>query len=670
MYSQEEFLNSVLSFLSKSASGALMISGAWGSGKTYFVKKTLNKRIEDNQMFPITISLFGQSNLDGLEKRITEVFLQEYEETKLLPVEEKDIPVFTRIQKLLDGKKVQKRVSEAKNISDLFPFLGQFINMGGVVDAYVSLCSKRLPKDKIVLILDDLERTVKTIPTHQLLGMINDLIETKSFKVILIANDSYFNKAADTYLDFKEKVIERTLFFPSDIISIYKAFISDYGEEFEQWMMDPNYIRIIDPEADIYNSCKEIQEDLSNLRILKFAIGHFASVFQALSETIKANPDNQNLKSFILSLWALTVFLSIEFKRNHLTYLDKEDFTKPHKFDLVSVLAFSPYDNPIKDDPTDKYVPISRDDKDQDQDKNKEKDKISIHEILQNYYRPHKIPYIPCVFIFDLVTAGIHFPEKSLQHFWEQYRVQAEKQRQNPAETLLSEIHASLTSFTDEEFPLKVQELANYMEQATFSKIESYIYAANDLLHFGILINKDYDAIRDLIIKGIDKYFDDTATFPEYVKSDLNMISPTELPIESQWVLDYLNEKMNAHVEKENYEVLQGAIRQFKEDLPALADRLAPNTSKVPDFYSIPVLAQIPEDIIIDKIKNITPDDVKQLNRIIYSRFIQKQCNVSDREKSFLIGIKHGIEARERKPMTFTDILIDDLLMSRLAQLS
>jgi len=133
----------------------------------------------------------------------------------------------------------------------MVPLIGQYVDVSRIVDAYKTLCIRRLPKDKSVIILDELERAVKIIRPHLLLGAINDLVETKKYKVILIANDSYFNKGAKSYLDFKEKVIERTLQFPHDIITVYKALIFHHGKRFAELITATRFVSVIDPDANI-----------------------------------------------------------------------------------------------------------------------------------------------------------------------------------------------------------------------------------------------------------------------------------------------------------------------------------------------------------------------------------------------------------------------------------
>lgn len=50
--------------------GALMISGAWGSGKTYYIDHTLKNAFENDGKFIIKISLFGLNRLDNLENTL------------------------------------------------------------------------------------------------------------------------------------------------------------------------------------------------------------------------------------------------------------------------------------------------------------------------------------------------------------------------------------------------------------------------------------------------------------------------------------------------------------------------------------------------------------------------------------------------------------------------
>ena len=51
-----------------------------------------------------------------------------------------------------------------------------------------------IPTENTVIILDDVERVIDTIDVHTLLGVINDLVEQRGYKVIVIANNSYMQQ--------------------------------------------------------------------------------------------------------------------------------------------------------------------------------------------------------------------------------------------------------------------------------------------------------------------------------------------------------------------------------------------------------------------------------------------------------------------------------------------
>ena len=81
MNKRETFIQGVINYLKMSTSGALMISGAWGSGKTYFIDHTLVDHLKGDY-WPVKISLFGLEKVDNLERLITEKFLADYGEEK------------------------------------------------------------------------------------------------------------------------------------------------------------------------------------------------------------------------------------------------------------------------------------------------------------------------------------------------------------------------------------------------------------------------------------------------------------------------------------------------------------------------------------------------------------------------------------------------------------
>ena len=657
MYSQDAFLYSIQNYLSVSSSGALMITGAWGSGKTYYVSNILEDKLKSESKFPIKISLFGLSNLDDLEKRITKIFLQEYSEDNLIPTDAKNKKVLDKIAKIFSSIKLSKGTQKTQSLADMVPLIGQYIDVSRIIDAYIALCLTRLPKDKIVLILDDLERSVKTIRPHLLLGIINDLVEVKKYKVILIANDSYFNKGSRSYLDFKEKVIERTFLFPPDIINIYKALIHQHELDFERLMSKSEFIAIIDPNANVNMQDLDIQENLSNIRILKFAINNYAMIVKALKDAANANLDNSDLQEYLLSLWALTVGLSIEYKRNRITYLNRDVF--------ISAASVESFAIDIDDSEPSLFGEPARKDAE-----NSEVTAKKFRDIFKNYIERHALPLVTSVQVFDLVTAGINIDAIQMNQHWEKYHLQRESLKQNPALVLLNRFMMSIGSFTNEDFPGNLQLLAKYTKQGDFPDDVSYINAATFLQHYAGLISKTHDEIKDIIKKGVDEHYSHVKKLPILAKSNLGIIS-SEIPEISKWVVEYINAKIEEQAERENNDDIQEAIRQFREDLPTLARRLMPDMSShsTPDFFSYPILSKIPSDIIVDKLKNIQPSEVMAIGSILNSRFVNNYTKVPFPEESvFIQNLQGGVEIRGDMK-TLADYLISDHLQPILKKL-
>ena len=69
-------------FENKSTDFAVMISGDWGSGKTYFLRNDIFSYLRSENYRPIFISLIGLRDEDKLEKKIFEKINPFFQSTK------------------------------------------------------------------------------------------------------------------------------------------------------------------------------------------------------------------------------------------------------------------------------------------------------------------------------------------------------------------------------------------------------------------------------------------------------------------------------------------------------------------------------------------------------------------------------------------------------------
>lgn len=52
----------IMNYFNMRSQGALLISGEWGCGKTYYLNNELIKEFEKSGITPVVVSLFGVSN--------------------------------------------------------------------------------------------------------------------------------------------------------------------------------------------------------------------------------------------------------------------------------------------------------------------------------------------------------------------------------------------------------------------------------------------------------------------------------------------------------------------------------------------------------------------------------------------------------------------------------
>lgn len=149
---------------------AVLINGAWGVGKTFFVENKLLNELKD--YIVVRYSLYG---VQSSEQVVSE--LQREMIIKL--VENKD---FT-----LKGKSV----NIPSKILDIAPNgIGMILKKIGIdPDDLNEIINKiDFDKSKIIIIFDDLERAGMEI--NEVLGVINLYVECQKMKVIIIANEN------------------------------------------------------------------------------------------------------------------------------------------------------------------------------------------------------------------------------------------------------------------------------------------------------------------------------------------------------------------------------------------------------------------------------------------------------------------------------------------------
>ena len=420
-------------------------------------------------------------------------------------------------------------------------------------------------------------------------------------------------------------------------------------------------VKVIDPCFPSYKEDKGLRVELHNIRILKFALAHFCKIYEVCNVFLK-NENKDLADRFLLSLWASTVGVSIEYKKDRLTHKDRSQFAQyvelsaiDWEFDDGGRKADGLLDETREDEAVEK----------QKEEKQREYTNRRVTYIFEKLVKAHDFPVIVSPQVFDFVTAGVSLDKDGLKAVWEEYKSRVRKNSINPAYALMQKFMYSQWDMSNEEMLDAVMQLAQYVEEGKFDDNMAYVNSATYLQHFCSLTSLSQEDMRTKIVSGIDKMYENIKTLNLFDKLNLDVVE-TEVPKESRWVVEYERKKMDeitkAHLDAE----IKEACRQFNEDLPTLANRLTIQygDSKTPDFLSYPILRHIPMEDIDKKVNKIQPKEVVALNKILNGRFIQQvtDSQVYDAELPFVRNLEKALAQKNSDKTTYADILIEDLL--------
>ena len=651
-------LDGIRNYLSMESTGALMVSGEWGCGKTYHIEKVVMPALQQYGWNPVKVSLFGIESVNEMPLRIADNYKRpennEVDGTK----KEKKKSWLSSLGKEKAGKALAKGAQFASKIS----WLGNFVDVETLVNNNSGLLYKLIPTEKTVIILDDIERVIDIIDVHTLLGAINELVEQRGYKVVVIANNSYMQQKSEAKLVFKEKVIEKTLVYEPDVVSIFKELCGKgYSSPFTAFMTAQKAVEVIDPSYPSYKEDKGLQVELHNIRILKFALAHFSKIYEVCNAFLK-DENKDTADSFLLSLWACTVGVAIEYKKDRLTYKDRLQFAQ--------YVELSSIDWEFGDDDWKADGLFDETQEDEEQEKQKEEKQCEytnrrITYIFKKLVKVHNFPVIVSPQIFDFVTAGMSLDKEGLKAVWEGYKGLVERNSISPAYALLQKFMHSPWNMSNEEMADAVMQLVKYVEEGKFCDNMAYVNSATYLQHFCSLTSLSLEDMQTKIISGIDKMYESIDTPNLLDKLNLDVVE-TEIPEESRWVVRYEREKMDK-ITKANLDTdIKEVLRQFNEDLPTLANRLTIQygDTKTPDFLSYPILSHIPMEYIIDKVNKIRPKEVMALYHILNDRFLEYMAapKVYEAELTFVRNLEHALAQKNSNKTTYADILIEDHL--------
>lgn len=276
--------------------GALMLSGEWGSGKTYYLKNILPKSL-GNEYVLLYISLFGFDSVEEIKKEVKRCWFQKEAELKL-----PSSILNENVGRIID---ITKKIAEKpgvlpKKVKTIF---STFLSIDFV--DFVKI-KPNMDARKVIIIFDDLERS--NLNTIELLGCINDYCENLLINTIIVANEekiiSYENNKIN-YDIIKEKIVQRTIKYSPDYKEVIANIINNMfcDKKYEDYKEYSNFLnenrdKIISLFSNpLYN--KDANEPSpQNLRSLKCSLHDFERIYELLLKKEISNKE-KFLYSFI-----------------------------------------------------------------------------------------------------------------------------------------------------------------------------------------------------------------------------------------------------------------------------------------------------------------------------------------------------------------------------------
>lgn len=274
----EDIIKYVKHYIDKDISkGAIMLTGAWGSGKSYFIQNSLLDELQkDDKIKCVIVSLYGLKSVDEISKSI-------YFELRFGFMKTKSEATETSI---LAAKTIVKGVTSFLGI-DLKASNNDISNLYKSVDL----------KGKLI-VLEDLERC--QIDIIDVLGFVNNLVDQDGVKVLLVANENEFlhyetievdkpnyldtrmervsanrpDKKTENYLKTKEKTINDTIIFEGNFNESLKNIIEQFNDE---------YLKEFAKDETIKEICSKMEScRCFNLRSFIYACQKTVDIFEQI----------------------------------------------------------------------------------------------------------------------------------------------------------------------------------------------------------------------------------------------------------------------------------------------------------------------------------------------------------------------------------------------------
>lgn len=446
-------------YLKMGTNYALMITGDWGVGKTYYFKNTLKPKISktplptDNQKVykPILVSLFGLKSVEEIQ---SEIFLGLYPYLKT-----QSIKLGASI-----GKAITKGILLVKGLGEYSKYVeGMEINKNTLINF-----------EEIVICFDDLERISKSLNIEEFIGYVNSLVENENVKILIIANEGKIND--DKYILLKEKVVGNSIEFIPNLSDSFESILAEKFSGFKQYK---DYL-----EKNKELVLKVFTQKSTNLRILIFAISYFHEIFaEVLNKLFNEDNLKEKQEEILLNLLKFTIAVSIEYKEGEISFKKRNALDNPEPLfwsDFLSPINGNQLSSNNKDEPVKTYKET----------------------FIDEYFKNENFNFYNS--IYDYITGGNTFDYFSLIDELKIIYHIIENQIEPQYEIYNKLGYPTCFTLTDAEYLLETKKMLNFSYKGEYD-ISLYMTVFHFATRFNNPLNLNIEHLEKKLINGLVK---------------------------------------------------------------------------------------------------------------------------------------------------------------------
>ncbi len=580
-------------YLSIETNYAIILTGAYGSGKTHFYKNSLVPEIKQISISrdalikfkPIHISLFGIKSIEEIQ---FEIYLG-----------------------LISTSKSAQGVGVTKS---LVRGLVQIAGLGDL-DKYLTDLNKEainsLNYDEFVICFDDLDRKSESLSLADIFGFINSLVENQGAKILIIANEEKLTENKDYNKSLKEKVIGTFIQYHPDISNVFQQIIKErYEAAFNVY-----YVYLQASKDKIIST---IEKNGDNFRNLVYFLEHFKTIFSEFEKLVFLPPNNERKEEKLEAVLKFSLAIGFELKSGNLTpshYEDIRNHLRPFNFLDIELEKLLDPDNKINVEGNRSY--------------------ISLFDV--KYFSESSYYYLGSIFDYFIGIKAIK--SEVLHSELSQYFVLDDGRIPRHEELLKKLDYLDCVNLPDSEYRLLTKEMLSIAFEGEYP-LYTYATVFHFATRFENILGFNIPRLKKQIEKGIRKS-SSIGTYIEYIDRKFRFSADTEYIQDITDIVNYcikLNELKNTNPNKLNDS--KELFRQFRTEPKIFLERI-----QSVDYSNVPFWEQFSISETAKLIKGLENEEIWRLAHYFRRRYMKNIPQELYDEQGFISSLIETINS-------------------------